>query len=493
MVRFSDIVMTDNKLRKNRDLSKQTSLPETASSRGLHSEEIEDIYPDLDSLPPTPKNNDIKTYYKLLFERVKDILKRVQDNREIHPYHTVSIFKYILDNELLEDFQKYAASINNDFAPISHVVSISLAHLKTGITLGYDKEQTIKTGFDAIIQSAGPSNLPDHILKKESVLSPDEIVSIRKKAGPAGGTLADLMTEQLRMPQKATTGIEKKNPRTDPPAKTQKGPDHMETIPNDQKALKGISAKKQSLPLKWIQIPVLLVLIIIGSLWYFGLLPFEKNRLRTETPTIDFSKNKISKPIIKVDAPTPTTMPAPLKGKKGSSTDTNPFIKSTLPPPPPGASNHETGGTLRKRPYSLHVGSFQSTRRTQEAIDAFAGMGISAYRVKVDLGEKGKWFRVFTGCYSTADEAAAFKKRHAINDARILKTDYAVQLKKNASKKDLDTLNNRLKGIGYDAYAVDQGNNRFQLLVGAFQTKDAALDQAMALKASGVDGEVISR
>jgi hypothetical protein len=62
-----------------------------------------------------------------------------------------------------------------------------------------------------------------------------------------------------------------------------------------------------------------------------------------------------------------------------------------------------------KYPFSIFLGSFQSLDRTKKAVSIYErDHGISAYWVRVDLGDKGIWHRVFTGHFSNAKEADAF-------------------------------------------------------------------------------------
>ena len=87
-------------------------------------------------------------------------------------------------------------------------------------------------------------------------------------------------------------------------------------------------------------------------------------------------------------------------------------------------SNNETTPSPEKidsYPYSLQLGSYNTPKRADKAVSNFSAMGLSPYKVKVDLGKKGIWFRVFTGHFKTKKEAKKFKEEHGLSKSVIKK------------------------------------------------------------------------
>jgi cell division septation protein DedD len=85
-------------------------------------------------------------------------------------------------------------------------------------------------------------------------------------------------------------------------------------------------------------------------------------------------------------------------------------------------SNNETTPSPEKidsYPYSLQLGSYATLKRADRAVSNFSAMGLSPYKVKVDLGKKGIWFRVFTGHFKTRNEAKKFKEEHGLTKSVI--------------------------------------------------------------------------
>jgi hypothetical protein len=94
-------------------------------------------------------------------------------------------------------------------------------------------------------------------------------------------------------------------------------------------------------------------------------------------------------------------------------------------------------------------------------------MGLSPYWIKVDLGDKGVWFRVFTGYFKNKEEAEA-----------------EVELKKNRLA---------LLELGYCPYIIDGINGEYRLYSGVFYQKKRAQKHATKLASKGIHSQVVER
>jgi capsular exopolysaccharide synthesis family protein len=74
---------------------------------------------------------------------------------------------------------------------------------------------------------------------------------------------------------------------------------------------------------------------------------------------------------------------------------------------------------IQSYPYSLQVGAFRSLDRTEKAISMYGRKGLSAYRIKVDLNEKGVWYRVFMGHFEDREQAERFKQEHGLKKSKV--------------------------------------------------------------------------
>ena len=63
--------------------------------------------------------------------------------------------------------------------------------------------------------------------------------------------------------------------------------------------------------------------------------------------------------------------------------------------------------------YAVHIGSFKSQKRVARQLAMLQEKGFAAYRVEVDLKEKGVWQRVMIPGGATRDEAKALQKKLA--------------------------------------------------------------------------------
>ncbi len=61
--------------------------------------------------------------------------------------------------------------------------------------------------------------------------------------------------------------------------------------------------------------------------------------------------------------------------------------------------------------YSIHAGSFRKTELAQKDVNRFSKLGFNAYIKRVNLGDKGVWYRVKIGLYNTRAEALSAEKQ----------------------------------------------------------------------------------
>lgn len=68
-------------------------------------------------------------------------------------------------------------------------------------------------------------------------------------------------------------------------------------------------------------------------------------------------------------------------------------------------------------PYSAYLGSFKTSEAVNKAVIEYQEKGLSAYWTKVDLGDKGEWFRFFAGYFRTKEEVQKFIRDRNIQGA----------------------------------------------------------------------------
>jgi len=524
MVRFSDIIKTDNKsirkiLAPERDLSAEEPVETGGKAAGTTETQVP-----VDLLPADTSTENVRTRYRLLLDQAIDLRDRIIKNKEINPSPVIAIFRHIIDDDLIEELFEYATSVPDDFGFPSHTVSMTLAHLKMGKKMGYDTNKLLKTGFAALLHNVDMYELPDRILQEDVLLSPDDIDAIIKHPGLTFDMLAHLVATPSDATPAITNDIKGDGDKNlllhvNDTGLEQEDTDKMGKPEDAYKELAEIATEKKSGSAKLLLGLIVLALIVVGALWLSGILPFDKTKETTQVaskkhePTLH--KKTISQPI-KVPKPASSpaeeaiqwpdkqtdleadisALPEETPVKSTEKPKTTPVAVKPVPSSPhtalkssPDLSPAETVSY----PYSLHMGSFKNLELTEKSVDELKEKGLSPYWTRVDLGKKGEWFRVFVGSFKNADKATSFQEKHGITADRILKTAYAVRIGMYTSKEELDQKISILKKTGHCPYYIEQPQNRYQLLTGAYQTRKAAEELAARLKESGLDCEMILR
>ncbi len=222
--------------------------------------------------------------------------------------------------------------------------------------------------------------------------------------------------------------------------------------------------------------------------------------------------------VMKPPPPTPTTQepvvnqepyrpapsqPSPVVAKKPPAVATPkplPVVKEPVKPAAQGGKKPVLGKEelfpeerALPYPYSVYLGAYKTPERAEKAISIYRNKGLSAYWVKVDLGDKGVWYRVFTGYFKDQNEAEAFIRRKRIADATAKRTKYATLIGIYATERDAQKEFLALSRLGYSPYVVRMASGESQLYVGAFYTKAGAEEQRLDLASKGVQSRVVER
>ena len=144
-------------------------------------------------------------------------------------------------------------------------------------------------------------------------------------------------------------------------------------------------------------------------------------------------------------------------------------------------------------PYSLYLGSFRTLSRANTAVGEYNKKGLSAYFAKVELGEKGTWYRVFTGYFAETGQAEKFRREHGLTEATIWKTRYANLIDIEPFTHDVEDRIASLRNLGYCPYSIRYPEGRSRLLIGAFLTERGANRQYERLKSAGIESHVVNR
>ena len=149
--------------------------------------------------------------------------------------------------------------------------------------------------------------------------------------------------------------------------------------------------------------------------------------------------------------------------------------------------------TVSLNPYSIMLSSCRLWESVDKLLAEYRIKGLSPYFVKVDLGERGIWWRILLGYYQTREEAFRIREEIDVSGSLVVNTPYANLINNFSSEADATTTMVRLEELQYSPYVIKRDTNTYQLLVGAFITKDRAVKQKIELLTKGIPNKVIER
>ena len=168
---------------------------------------------------------------------------------------------------------------------------------------------------------------------------------------------------------------------------------------------------------------------------------------------------------------------------------------------PPGAASKtaepqaefSAGQPESHLPYSILLSSCRLPQSARKIVTDHQKTGLAPYVVKVQYENGDVWLRVLAGHYPTRNEALEFKKIHHLSNAIVRKTPYANLVGSFSVEDEVKDSLKRLKGLGYSPYVLKRAEKRFQVVVGAFITREGAERQKSELQSKGIPNEIIER
>ena len=144
-------------------------------------------------------------------------------------------------------------------------------------------------------------------------------------------------------------------------------------------------------------------------------------------------------------------------------------------------------------PYSVYLGSFKTPGAVNKALIEYQEKGLSVYWAKVDLGDKGVWFRFFTGYFQTKEAAEKLIRDRNIQGAAPGTTKYANFVGSYQSEKEVEDQRRALLSAGFCPYIIKSADGKSLIYSGAFDRKEYAEKERSALASKGIRSEVVER
>jgi cell division septation protein DedD len=144
-------------------------------------------------------------------------------------------------------------------------------------------------------------------------------------------------------------------------------------------------------------------------------------------------------------------------------------------------------------PYSILLSSCRLPQSARKIVTEYKKVGLTPYVAKVEFKNGDVWLRVFAGQYQTRKEALTVKQKYHLSKALVKKTPYTNLIDTFSSEDEAKDTLQRLKGLGYSPYVLKRAENRYQLVVGAFITREGAEKQKTELQSKGISNQIVQR
>lgn len=187
--------------------------------------------------------------------------------------------------------------------------------------------------------------------------------------------------------------------------------------------------------------------------------------------------------------PGPAMINAPATGDPSAASKAPPDVHT----PVPAERGTDTASATAEYPYSVLLASFRSMASAENALSDYQRNGLPVYRVTVRLGEDGVWHRLFAGYFKRVQDAEEFIAAQQLGEALVKRTRFAAGLGEYPSVAALTKMVRPLKEKGFSPYIIEDAAKRYRLMVGAFYTKEGAVQQVAELAKNGFPGQVVER
>jgi tetratricopeptide (TPR) repeat protein len=171
-----------------------------------------------------------------------------------------------------------------------------------------------------------------------------------------------------------------------------------------------------------------------------------------------------------------------------------PVSKAPEPAAAP-ATKKPLAPAVKPLPYTIQVSAFRNPQTSNRVARKLIASGDPAFTSPIDISGKGKWYRVYIGNYPTLEEAksaAADLKKRKFRYVNIAKKPYTVQVGLPVSASEAAKLKATLEAKGYLAYSLPVAGNpdRIRVLIGAFESNEAAAQLSRNLKKDGFNPKI---
>ncbi len=144
-------------------------------------------------------------------------------------------------------------------------------------------------------------------------------------------------------------------------------------------------------------------------------------------------------------------------------------------------------------PFVIQLGSVKTFKQVTRAVSSYAIKGLDIHWDWVDLGAKGKWYRIFTGHFESKAEALKAKRVHRLKNSAIRFNPWTVLVGQYPASKILTSIQSLLRENHFDSLIVESAEDINWLLTGAFATRQKAEKIVKELNKLSFSAQVVPR
>ena len=144
-------------------------------------------------------------------------------------------------------------------------------------------------------------------------------------------------------------------------------------------------------------------------------------------------------------------------------------------------------------PYSIMLSSCRLPQSARKVVSNYKKVGLAPYVVKVKFDKDDEWLRVLSGHYKTRQEALKTIQENRLSNAIVKKTPYTNLIGTYTSMNEMQAELKQIRALGYSPYFIKTHTGQFNLVVGAFVSKEGAENLKIELQSKGIQNTVITR
>jgi type II secretory pathway predicted ATPase ExeA len=144
-------------------------------------------------------------------------------------------------------------------------------------------------------------------------------------------------------------------------------------------------------------------------------------------------------------------------------------------------------------PFVIQIGSVKTFKQVSRAVASYAIKGLDIHWDWVDLGEKGKWYRIFTGHFESKAAALKVKRDYRLKSSSVRFNPWTLLVGQYSDNKILSSIQSLLRENHFDSLIVKGAEEISWLLTGAFTTRQGAEKMAKELQKLSISAHVVPR